>query len=212
MKHHKTRLVAFVGACLLFAGTLISAGASIKIKVTAELANIRQKPSISSPIIRQFPEGTILEATVKEGEWYLITMEPDESGATAGYVHESLVLPLGEEPKKEVQTRIEEPVVKKEPEKVQKTEPVVVERQKPEVVLEEPGAPINLALTLFAGFNFMPAGDLNTARRVSPTFMPARSASPRTKRCSRRGGALWSAGKSPFPSLPNCSSPRAPIS
>jgi len=46
---------------------------------------IRQKPSIGSVIIRQFPQGEILEAIRLEDEWYLVKLEPDESGATSGY-------------------------------------------------------------------------------------------------------------------------------
>lgn len=85
-------------ATLLALAAAALAGQVIQLKVTAEIANIRQKPSISSLIVRQIPEGGLLQASRKEGEWYLVSLEPDEIGTTAGYVHESLVLPLGESP------------------------------------------------------------------------------------------------------------------
>jgi YHS domain-containing protein len=94
-------LVLWLGAAILFSGNVAAAaadGPSIKVKVTAELANIRLKPSIGSVIIRQIPQGEILEATKKEGEWFLVRLEPDESGVASGYVHESLVLPLEDVP------------------------------------------------------------------------------------------------------------------
>ncbi len=141
------------------------AAAPIKIKVTAELANVRQKPSIGSVIIRQFPQGEILEAVRKEGEWFLIKFEPDESGATSGYVHESLVISLEEIPRQEQPSRLVEPPLKTEPAVVR---PARIEKP----VTETPAAPVQAApaetagrasLTLYGGGNLIAGGDLNTA-------------------------------------------------
>ncbi len=92
----RTVVLATLLALAALAALAVAAGQVIQLKVTAEIANIRQKPSISSLIVRQIPEGGLLQASRKEGEWYLVSLEPDETGTTAGYVHESLVLPLGE--------------------------------------------------------------------------------------------------------------------
>jgi len=98
MDHRKSRVLPILALGLLLAAPAVFGSPVIKIKVTAEIANIRVRPFIGSNIVRQFPEGAILEAELKEGEWFLVNIEPDETGTTSGYVHESLVLPLEELP------------------------------------------------------------------------------------------------------------------
>jgi hypothetical protein len=170
--------VRILGAVLIALSTIAAsapagpAAGPLKVKVTAELANVRQKPSISSIIIRQFPQGDILEAVRKEGEWYLLKFEPDESGATSGYVHESLVLALDEIPKQEQPSRLIEPPAKTEPVVVQ---PPRIERQVEKPVADAAAAqaaageavPIGTAarasLTIYSGGSLIVGGDLNTA-------------------------------------------------
>jgi hypothetical protein len=62
-----------------------------KIKVTAEQANLREKPDIGSSIVQQIPEGAILEAESKEGEWFFVRYTLEDGGVIGGYIHESLV-------------------------------------------------------------------------------------------------------------------------
>ncbi len=64
---------------------------TIRLKVAAEQANLRERPDISSAVVQQIPEGTILEADKKEGEWYLVRYTLEDGGVIAGYIHESLV-------------------------------------------------------------------------------------------------------------------------
>ncbi len=86
-----------------------------KLKVVTEQANIRLKPSIGSIIIKQVPEGTILESTAQEGEWYLIQLAPDELEQVTGYVHESMVIIIEGPPKEQEEIEIiEEPEIIKE--------------------------------------------------------------------------------------------------
>lgn len=139
--------------------------AAVKVKVTAEVANIRLKPSIGSIIIRQIPQGEILEATKKEGPWFLVTLPPDEAGTASGYVHESLVLPLEELPKPEAKP----PVVEKPAEKPRVEEPPVKPPTKSEPVPqvqtdfaeEEEGAAGRFFFSFFAGGGYAIVGDLN---------------------------------------------------
>jgi hypothetical protein len=63
----------------------------MKVKVTAEQANLREKPDIGSGIVQQIPEGTVLEADRKEGEWFFVRYTLEDGGVIGGYVHESLV-------------------------------------------------------------------------------------------------------------------------
>jgi hypothetical protein len=62
-----------------------------RIKVTAEQANLREKPDIGSSIVQQIPEGTVLEADKKEGEWYFVRYALEDGGVIGGWIHESLV-------------------------------------------------------------------------------------------------------------------------
>ena len=111
--------------------TAAAQAAVIRLKVTAELANIRLKPSISSVIIRQIKEGAILEAIRKEGEFYLVKLDPDESGSTSGYVHESLVLPLDENAPAEKMPRIVERAEPPKPKPIVETPPARTETPPP---------------------------------------------------------------------------------
>jgi hypothetical protein len=64
----------------------------MKVKVTAEQANLREKPDIGSAIVQQIPEGTVLEADRKEGEWFFVRFTLEDGGVIGGYIHESLVV------------------------------------------------------------------------------------------------------------------------
>jgi hypothetical protein len=160
-----------LGATLafLFAAAALEAAAlaapPIRIKVTAELANVRQKPSISSIIVRQFPQGEVLEATRKEGEWFLIKFEPDESGVTSGYVHESLVMALDEILKQDLPSKLIEPPVKTETVVTPpiKTKRVVADTQAATAEITSTGAVGRTSLTLYGGGNLIVGGDMNTA-------------------------------------------------
>jgi hypothetical protein len=163
--------IGFFIVTIFFYGGFAFPGSSIKLKVTAEFANIRQKPSIGSPIVRQFPQGAFLEAVSKEGEWYLVKLEPDESGITSGYVHESLVISLEETPLPKAQQvpppveekpKVVEKVEKKEPEKTKPPEAVVLHPPRREAVEEEPQA-ARYSLALTAGAIYATIGDLNKA-------------------------------------------------
>ena len=63
---------------------------TFKVKVSAEQANLRERPDISSAVVQQIPEGTILDAEKKEGEWYLVRYTLEDGAVIAGYIHESL--------------------------------------------------------------------------------------------------------------------------
>jgi hypothetical protein len=112
---------------------------TFKIKVTAEQANIRDTPDIGSPIVQQLPEGAVLEAEKKEGEWYLVRFTRDDGLVARGYIHESLVQAL---------------------------EPVPVEEVKVEPVKKEEAPPMKtFGFSILAGANFAAVGDLNTGAR-----------------------------------------------
>ena len=81
---------------MILALTLIAAAQDaptrlMKIKITAEQANLREKPDIGSAIVQQIAEGTVLEADKKEGEWFFVRYTLEDGGVIGGYIHESLV-------------------------------------------------------------------------------------------------------------------------
>jgi len=158
-----------------------------KLKVVTEQANIRLKPSIGSIIIKQVPEGTILESTGQEGEWYLIQLTPDELEQVSGYVHESTVIIIEGPPKEQEETEIieeteiveEQAIIKeqeiiKEPEEPEKPEEEKIEETPPqEPLITPPSQPVVIPpppskppeflfdLVFSGGGNFISGGDLN---------------------------------------------------
>ena len=94
----RRRSLSFAASALFFIIMILVGGTGwgggIKLRVSAEQANIREKPDIMSAILQQLPEGTTLEAERKEGEWYAVLVETEEGGSVLGYVHESLVMVL----------------------------------------------------------------------------------------------------------------------
>ena len=84
-------MILVLGAALSLAAQERSPQA-IRVKVTAEQANLRERPDIGSAVVQQIPEGTVLQADGKEGEWYLVRYALDDGGVRAGYIHESLVV------------------------------------------------------------------------------------------------------------------------
>ena len=86
----------FVLIALTMGASLLPAAqkAPARVKVIAEQANLREKPDIGSSIVQQIPEGTVLEADRKEGEWYFVRYTLEDGGVIGGWLHESLVEPV----------------------------------------------------------------------------------------------------------------------
>jgi len=149
---------------------------TFKIKVTAEQANIRDTPDIGSPIVQQLPEGTVLQAEKKEGEWYMVRFTRDDGLVARGYIHESLVQALEPVPVEEVKI---EPVKKEEAPPVKTGEAAAGHKTEPVQTEEMPGIPVvragrlsaeppaakTFGFSILAGANFAAVGDLNTGAR-----------------------------------------------
>lgn len=183
MKKKITKACAFVlAASLLFIAVARGEEVLRKLKVVTEQANIRLKPSIGSIIIKQVPEGTILESTGQEGEWYLIKLTPDELEQVSGYVHESMVIIIEGPPKEQEEPEIieeteivEEQAIIKEQEETEKPEeeeiieetplqePVITPPSQPVVTPPPPSKPPKFLFDLVfsGGGSFISGGDLN---------------------------------------------------
>jgi hypothetical protein len=188
MRHRQTRFLVLASLGIWALAAAGFGSDTIKLKVTAETANIRVKPSIGSNIIRQFPAGAILEAEQKEGEWYLIKLDPDEAGNVTGYVHESLVMPLNQAPVAAPPVAAVPPPVVKAPETkpaakvpAPKTEVVMTARDKPAVyevtdeILADAGAESPFSLAVWGGGGLTLVGDLNTGAKGLADFYEAQT-------------------------------------
>src|SRR4030042_4170087 len=78
-------VILVLGAALCAAP--VASARPMKIKVTAEQANIREKPDIGSAIVQQIPEGAILDADNKEGEWFFVRYTLEDGGGVGGAIH-----------------------------------------------------------------------------------------------------------------------------
>jgi len=84
-------LLALVTGAMSAAPPQEAPGRMAKVRITAEQANLREKPDIGSSIVQQIPGGTVLEADRKEGEWYFVRYTLEDGGVIGGWIHESLV-------------------------------------------------------------------------------------------------------------------------
>lgn len=168
--------ILVLAASLLFLSVARGEEVLRKLKVVTEQANIRLKPSIGSIIIKQVPEGTILESTGQEGEWFLIQLTPDELERVTGYVHESMVIIIEGPPKEQEEPEIvEEQAIVKEQEETEKPEeeeiieetplqePVITPPAQPVVIPSPPSKPPEFLFDLVfsGGGSFISGGDLN---------------------------------------------------
>lgn len=159
------RFITFLTLSLIALLNLGLAQNLIKLRVTAEQANIREKPDITSVILLQVQEGTILEAEKKEGEWYAVRIEQEGGGLILGYVHESLVIavePLPAEAPQKIEPIETKPVPEKQPPKKEKKEPHLPLPPPPAKPTPKPEArPPRFSLSLWWGGRLAGIGDLN---------------------------------------------------
>lgn len=146
---------------ILVAGT--AWGGGIKLRVSAEQANIREKPDIMSAILQQLPEGATLEAERKEGEWYAVPVEREGGGFVLGYVHESLVMVIGA-PRPEPSPRRER-VIEPKPRRLPPQTPAAPEET------EKTG---RMDLVLWLGGRHAAVGDLNDGAEGLARYYEAR--------------------------------------
>ena len=164
-------LLAFV----ILVGTLPIWGGGIKLRVTAEQANVREKPDIMSAILQQLPEAATLEAERKEGEWYAVLVEKEEGGFSLGYVHESLVMVIEEArpepPQQKERVEEPEPAVAK-PVEEKREEPLWLPPQTSPVPAEKE----RLSVAFWLGGRHAAVGDLNDGAKGLARYYESRLA------------------------------------
>jgi opacity protein-like surface antigen len=154
--------VTFLAFVIVVLSAAMAWSGGIKLRVSAEQANIREKPDIMSAILQQLPEGATLEAERKEGEWYSVQLQKEEGGFVLGYVHESLVMVIEAAPQAPLQR---ERVQEEKPEAVR---PVEKKREEPPLTpAPTPTAPTEMEkrerihAILWLGGRHAAVGDLN---------------------------------------------------
>lgn len=80
----------------IFLGLTCFAQVPRQVKVIIDNANIRSRPELDAEILDIAAKGTLFDVIEKAGAWYTIEMGTDPSGKTVyGYIHESMVEPIG---------------------------------------------------------------------------------------------------------------------
>ncbi|MEW5901459.1 MAG: PEGA domain-containing protein [Acidobacteriota bacterium] len=69
---------------------LLAGSAAVKVKVIVDNATVKATPEIGSQTLANVPLHTVLEAELKQGEWYKVSMTKDGT-LISGYIHELLV-------------------------------------------------------------------------------------------------------------------------
>ncbi len=165
---------------LVFFGAVRLQGETIKLRVTAEQANIRERPDITSAILLQVNEGSLLEADKKEGEWYAVRVEQEGGMLINGYVHESLVAVLElPRPEEKAAPILEKPVLEK-PE----------QRKKPQIIRPAPAAPSpqpeprpeHFSLCFWWGARYTEVSDLNAGADGLASYYEATLGAPASGR------------------------------
>ena len=163
-KIHKACILLF-GISLLFLSAVYGQETTIKIKVVTEQSNIRLKPDIGSIIIKQVSQGTVLESTGKQGEWYRLKLASGEGQRATGYVHESTVILLDRpSPKEETKEVIKEQLIKEKIEEEPPPLPI------PKISAPSPPSKLNFSVSFFGGGNYVSAGELNEGARGLADF------------------------------------------
>ena len=136
MKTHKM-LRTFVGLTLvlLVLSPVASSAGDQKVRVKVASANVRLKPALDAIVVGRARQGEVLAFEKKTGDWYLISLPPDEQGnVVTGFIHSSVV----EEVKAEEAVPVveEKPKAEAKPEAKEVVPPTAVER--PAKVRTEP--------------------------------------------------------------------------
>jgi len=172
--------IFFVSLFLFFPSLFFPQDTQIKLKVAADLANIRQQPAIDSPIIQQAKKNEIIEALGRQGEWFRVIFLKDSGEATTGYVHESLVTIIEGAPEKITQPvikPIEEDIPKKKKTRPRKETPVEPKVKKPEIQKPQPEQtiPADQVIKRFGfkfsiGSNYVAGGQINEGAKGLADF------------------------------------------
>lgn len=109
MKKSNLGILLVICLMILLISPLLGRAEKTKVKVIVNIANVRLKPDLGSKVIGKMPLGSILVFDKTIGEWFRVNLPPDESGfVVTGYMHNSVVEIIVEEPVKEMENKKEQ--------------------------------------------------------------------------------------------------------
>jgi hypothetical protein len=163
--------VLLFGISLLFLSAAYGQETITKLKVVTEQANIRLKPDIGSIIIKQVSQGTVLESTGKQGDWYRLQLSSGEGQRATGYVHESSVIVIDRPPqKKETKEIIKDRAVREKIEEELPPLPIPKIPAPSPLSLPSPPPKSYFGVSFFGGGNYVSGGELNEGVRSLADF------------------------------------------
>ena len=77
---------------VLVLSPVVSLGADQKVRVKVTSANVRLKPALDAIVVGRARQGQVLLYEKKTGDWYLVSLPPDEQGnVVTGFIHSSVI-------------------------------------------------------------------------------------------------------------------------
>ena len=90
-RHILKTFAALTLVALIFSPVL-SAAADQKVRVRVASANVRLKPALDATVVGKAGQGEVLAFEKKTGDWYLVSLPPDQQGnVVTGFIHSSVV-------------------------------------------------------------------------------------------------------------------------
>jgi hypothetical protein len=86
----RTKIIALFAVVLLLALQALAGVDALKVRVTATLANLRERPDLASSTLQQVRQGTVFDVIEKTGDWYRITFVLGGI-QLQGYLHKTVV-------------------------------------------------------------------------------------------------------------------------
>ncbi len=97
-RQFKAVLMVLAISFLASAFVLASDGANVKVRVTANVANVRLKPALDSSVIGSAKKGQVFDVIQKIGDWFQVNLPPDAQGIVlSGYINQIVVEELSGE-------------------------------------------------------------------------------------------------------------------
>jgi len=160
MTDSKRRFILVVCLALVLLLPGLSRAEKFKLRVTADKANIRLKPDAGSMVISSAPLGAMLDSDKQAGEWFRVSLPPDEKGfVITGYVHSSTVEVVSGRP---FEAKPAPPPPKPTP-PPPRPQPIPPQQSPYQAYQPSPSPGIEFGVKLHGGLSYLLAGDINDA-------------------------------------------------
>ena len=93
------KTLVFCFLALVFSLSLVLAFQTTILKVKVQTANVRSEPDLNAAVVKTLRFGTILEASMKIGEWYEIIVDDESGNKISAFINSNVVNVIGGEAK-----------------------------------------------------------------------------------------------------------------